>query len=287
MSRPVAFTQYAAGVGALCVMDAMVKYLTADHSVPVVTLGRYVTGTIIALAVWQAQGRPALTRAMLPVHLLRGVLLATMALTFYWSLTRLPLAESITLSFIAPLLVPVFASLMLGERMQPRYVAAGALGFIGVLVTAQGAPSFSGDRLLGLAAVLYAAVAYAASSVLLRARAAADGSTVVTLMGAAVPMLLLSPVAIGAPAPDLSAILWFIGLGLVGNIGVQLIAKAYARLEAQALAVVEFSALPWAALFGWLFFQEPVRSQVWTGAAIILAACVWASRPERTAATAS
>ncbi len=286
VSRPIAFTQYAAGVGTLCVMDAIVKYLTADHAVPVVTLGRYVTGTMIALTVWQLQSRPALTRAMLPVHLLRGVLLATMALAFYWSLTQLPLAETITLSFTAPLLVPLFASLMLGERMQPRYVAAGALGFVGVLVTAQGAPSFSGDRLLGLAAVLYAAVAYAACSVLLRARAAADGSTVITLMGAAVPMLLLSPVAIGAPTPDLSTILWFISLGLVGNIGIQLLAKAYARLEAQALAVVEFTALPWAALFGWVFFQEPVRPQVWAGAAIILAACVWASRPERTAATA-
>jgi S-adenosylmethionine uptake transporter len=41
---------------------------------------------------------------------------------------------------------------------------------------------------------------------------------------------------------------------------------------------MEFTALPWAALFGWLFFAEPVRPQVWAGAAIILVACVWAGR---------
>ena len=285
MSRPVAFAQYAAGVGTLCVMDAIVKYLVQDHSVPVVTLARYVTGTAIALAVWQWQGRPALTRAMLPVHLVRGVLLATMALAFFWGLTRLPLAEAITIAFVAPLIVPLFGSIMLRERMQPRYVAAGLLGFAGVLVTAQGAPDFSGDRLLGLAAVLYAAVAYAACSVLMRARAT-DGSTVITLMGALVPMLLLSPVAIGTAMPDLPTIGWFIALGLAGNIGIKLLARAYARIEAQALAVMEYTALPWAALFGWVIFHEPVRPQVWAGAAIIIAACLWASRPDRSAAPA-
>jgi S-adenosylmethionine uptake transporter len=282
MSRPTALLQCAAGIGTLCLMDVMVKYLAATVEVPVITLARYTTGTILAAAVWVVQGRPPLARAQWPVHLLRGALIAAMAFSFYWSLTRLPLAEAITLSFIAPLLVPPLAALFLKEKMQPRALAAGALGFAGVLVTAQGAPSFDGDRLLALAAVLFAAVAYAASAVLLRARAASDGATLVTLMGALVPMLLLSPIAIGAAAPDLPTIGWFVVMGLVGNIGMQFLTRAYARIEAQTLAVMEFTALPWAALFGWIFFAEPVRLQVWAGAAIILAACLWAGR---TAAT--
>lgn len=280
--RPIAFAQCAAGIGALCLMDVVVKHLSATNAVPVVTLARYVTGTIIALAVWHFQGRPRLTREMLPLHIVRGILIASMALAFYWSLKHLPLAEAITLSFIAPLLVPPLASLVLGEKMQPRFLAAGALGFAGVLVTVQGAPDFSGDRLIALAAVLFAAVAYAGSSVLLRARAATDGSTVVTLMGAVVPMVVLSPAAIGAPVPGLELIAWFALLGLIGNIGMQLLSRAYAHIEAQVLAVMEFTALPWAALFGWFFFSEPVRLQVWLGAAIILAASLWATRSETT-----
>lgn len=278
MSRPAALLTCAAGIATLCLMDVIVKYLATTTPVPVITLARYTTGTLLALAVWQAQGRPRLTRAMLPLHTARGVLIAAMAFCFYWSLQYLPLAEAITLSFIAPLLVPPFAALALGEKMQPRALAAGALGFVGVLVTVQGAPDFSGDRKLALAAVLFAAVAYAASSVALRARAATDGATIVTLMGALVPMLVLSPVALTAEAPDLVTIGWFVLMGLIGNIGMQLLSRAYARVEAQTLAVMEFTALPWAALFGWVFFAEPVRLQVWAGAAIILAACIWAGR---------
>ena len=278
MSRPTALLQCAAGIGALCLMDAIVKHLAATTPIPVITLGRYVTGTILALAVWQLQGRPAVTRAMLPLHLVRGALIASMAFAFYWSLKTLPLAEAITLSFIAPLLVPPLAALGLGEKMQPRFLAAGALGFVGVLVTVQGAPRFDGDRLTALAAVLYAAVAYACSSVLLRARAASDGATIVTLMGALVPMIILSPIAITAAPVGMTAIGWLVAMGAIGNIGMQLLSRAYARIEAQVLAVMEFTALPWAALFGWLFFAEPVRPQIWAGAAIILGACLWAGR---------
>lgn len=278
MSRPTALLQCAAGIGALCLMDAIVKHLAATTPVTVITLGRYVTGTLLALAVWQLQGRPAITRAMLPIHLVRGGLIAAMAFAFYWSLKTLPLAEAITLSFIAPLLVPPFASLLLGERMQPRVLAAGALGFVGVLVTVQGAPRFDGDRLVALGAVLFAAVAYAGSAVLLRARAASDGATIVTLMGALIPMVILSPIAITATPIDAAAVGWLVAMGAIGNIGMQLLSRAYARIEAQVLAVMEFSALPFAALFGWVFFAEPVRPQVWAGAAIILAACLWAGR---------
>jgi hypothetical protein len=37
--------------------------------------------------------------------------------------------------------------------------------------------------------------------------------------------------------------------GLLGNLGIQLLAPAYAEAEAQALGVLEFTALPWAAFF--------------------------------------
>jgi S-adenosylmethionine uptake transporter len=276
--RPIAFVQCLAGIAVLCLMDVVVKILGTAVPVPQIALARYAFGTLLALAVWQWQGRPPVTRSMLPVHLLRGCMIAAMSVSFYWSLTVLPLAECITLAFVAPLMVPPLAALFLGEAMQPRYLAAGALGFAGVLVTVQGAPEFDGDRLLGLAAVLFSAVTYAASAVVLRARAAHDGATVITLLAAAIPAILLSPLAIGAALPDWETLGWFVALGLIGNIGMQLLSRAYAHLEAQALAVMEFSALPWAALLGFAIFGEPVRPQIWAGAIVILAACLWATR---------
>jgi S-adenosylmethionine uptake transporter len=281
MSSPRPLLVAAAGIAALCALDATVKELTRSYAVAYAVLGRYVFGTVFALAVWWWQGRPRLTRDMLPAHLTRGVLITVTAFLFFFSLTRLGLAEAITLSFIAPLLIPPLAHLFLGEKMRGPVLLAALLGFAGVLITVQGAPSFGGDRGLGLAAILGAALTYALAAIVMRARAAKDGSTLLTLTSAVIPMVLLSPAAVGAPIPTA----WALGLavlaGFLGNLGVQLLARAYAKAEAQALGVLEFTALPWAALFGWLFFGEDVRPQVWVGAAVIFAACWWVGRADR------
>ena len=47
-------------------------------------------------------------------------------------------------------------------------------------------------------------------------------------------------------------------------------AWAYARAETQALAPLEYSGFLWAALFGWLFFREPVTWPTLTGAGLIV-----------------
>jgi len=132
-----------------------------------------------------------------------------------------------------------------------------------------------------VAAVLGAALTYALAAIVMRARAAKDGSTLLTLTSAVIPMVLLSPAAVGAPLPTASALGLAVLAGLLGNLGVQLLARAYAAAEAQALGVLEFTALPWAALFGWLFFDQAVRAQVWVGAAVIFAACWWVGRADR------
>jgi len=184
-------------------------------------------------------------------------------------------------------MIPPLAQLFLGERMKGPVFGAGLLGFAGVAVTVQGAPSFAGDRLPALAAILAASVTYALSAIAMRARAAADGSTRLTLSGTVIPMILLSPFALGQGVPDVASWPWFVAAGVFGNVGIQLLARAYAKVEVQVLAVLEFTALPCAALFGWLLFNEAVRPQVWAGAAIILGACLWAARADRRALEAA
>lgn len=274
----LAYGQVAAGIGALCAMDALVKYLALRHGVPLTSFGRYGSGALIALVVWQVQGRPSLAPGGLRAHLLRGSLIVAMALLFFWALTQLTLALALTLAFVGPLLVPPLAALFLKEPMQPRFVIAGLIGFGGVVVAAGGVPDLAGTKLLAVLAAVGAALLYALSSLVLRARATRDSATVITLMGAVVPAVILSPALAGAGAMGGHDLGLMLATGLVGNIGVQLMARGYAHLEAQATAVMEFTGLPWAALLGWMVFAEPVAPATILGALIIAAACLWATR---------
>jgi len=292
-SPAVAMLLAAGGVAGLCALDAVVKHLQLRHAVLLVVFLRYAAGSVIAAGVWAVGGRPRFTHAMVRGHLTRGAFIAVTAFLFYFSLTVLTLAEAVTLSFTAPLQIPLMARVMLGERLRRQNIVAGLIGFIGVLVAVAGGGhgvfgSFAG-RELGLAAILASSVTYALTAVLMRARSG-DGSTLLTLSGAVIPMLLLAPALAWLPAGSWTGALadriawpYFIATGVFGNIGIQLLSRAYGRAEAQVLAPVEFIALPWAALFGWLFFAESVRAEVWLGGFVIIAAGVWASRPPKPA----
>jgi S-adenosylmethionine uptake transporter len=275
---------YIIGIAVFCAMDAVMKKLVQTNPATMATFWRYAAAILFTGAFWIQAGRPAITREMLPVHMLRGGILAISATLFFWSLSVLPLAQAVTIAFIAPLLIPPIASVLLKERMQPGSVLAGLAGFAGVLVAVGFEPDdWTGEQLRGVAAVLVSALTYAVSVVLMRLRAARDGAATLSLLGAIFPAIALTPVmaltvAPGDWLPTGADWLWVLAAGACGAVALQFIARAYARAEAQVLAPFEYTALGWAALFGWLFFAEPVSLRTWAGAAVIGAACLWQAR---------
>jgi S-adenosylmethionine uptake transporter len=271
----------ATGVALLCFMDAAIKHLVARNDFLVVVFGRYLFAAIFAGALWVRARTPIVTADAWKAHALRGCVIAISATTFFWSLKVLPLVEVIVIAFVAPLIIPFTARLMLGERVRPRNVAAGLAGFAGVVIASLGAPAEAANetRVLGIAAVLVAAVTYSVSMTMLRGRAGKDGPEIVGLLAAIIPgAIVAGPAAMtGAlpPAGDLPA---FVLLGLLAAGGMYFLAQAYAGAEAQVLAPLEYTALIWAAVIGWFLFAEPVRPAVWAGAGIIIAACLWGAR---------
>ncbi|MEZ5921604.1 MAG: DMT family transporter [Parvularculaceae bacterium] len=274
----------AAGVCALSVMDATIKHLVETNSVLVVTFLRYVFGGAFALAIWLRAGRPALTFERLKAHGVRGLVIVFSATLFFWSLKVLPLAQAVVITFIAPLLVPIIALFILGERIRRRSIIAGGVGFAGVVIASWGGADFSAEpeRLLGAAAAFSAAVTYALSIVLLRGRAGKDGPEVIGLLAAFLPGLLIAGPAIATgAAPPLSDLPALIALGVLAAAGINLLARAYALAEAQKLAPLEYTAIIWASLIGFFFFHEIPHPQVLAGAAIIIASCLWGAGEDK------
>jgi len=274
----------ALGVAVMSSMDALIKAASADTHVLAITLGRYAFAAIFAAIIWTRAGRPPISAEMWRAHSVRGLFIAASATSFFYAISVLPLAEAIALGFIAPLLIPPVARLLIGERMRAINVAAAAIGFAGVLVAVQGAPPVAQapERALGVAAVLFSAVTYAVSMTLMRARAQRDGAPIVNIMAAIVPGLIVAaPAIIFAPPPPLHSYVLLALIGLCGATGMYLFARAYAAAEAQSLAPVQFTELIWAGAFGYLFFNETPRPPVIAGAAVIVVACALLAWDER------
>ncbi len=259
-------------------MDGVVKALPNGLPVIEVVAMRYLFGIpLVLLAMWHTgAGWPTLSswKANTP----RGVLNILSLMLFFTALRRLPFAETLTLTYLAPLMLAVLAAALLGERLHASVLGAVLLGLGGVGVIAWDALSdgqaLSGD-LIGIAAVSASAVAYALNNVMLRSQAQRDAATSIVLIQHVVPGILALPFAVATwQAPAATIWLVFPLIAALGVSGHFLLTWAYRRAQAGVLAPVDYLALPYAALLGFAFFAEVPTVAVWAGAALIVAACL-------------
>lgn len=265
-------------------MDATIKWLMQSNHVLLVSFGRYLFGALFSLMIWWRAGRPVITKEMWRAHGLRGFVIAICAVTFFWSLKVLPLAEAVALSFIYPLLAPFVAFVILKERIRASSVICALIGFAGVIVAMQGAPSEAESPMhdLGVIAALLAATFFSIAMVLLRERSQKDGPVIVSLMTSVVPgIILFAPTIAFATPPDLSGWWFFLQLGALAAVFMYLMAQAYARAEAQQLAPIHYTELIYASIIGYVIFHETPRVEIYLGATLIVAACLWAAYDER------
>jgi len=263
-----------AGVAMLSLMDAFMKGAALAIGAFSAALLRAAIATAIAAPLWLARRRHWPDGATFRLHVLRGVCSAFMGLTFFYALTKLPIAETIAISFVAPLIALYLAAILLGERITRRAVLASLVSFAGALVmlgARLGRGEMDGDAVLGFASILVSTILYALNFIIIRMQsqragplevAAFHGGISAIVLGIAAPWFFVAPPVAVQPG------LVMAGLLTVG--GAMAIAWAYARAEAQALLPVEYSGLCWAALFGWLFFAESVDTGTIAGVALIV-----------------
>ncbi|TIW64439.1 MAG: DMT family transporter [Mesorhizobium sp.] len=263
-------------------MDAAMKTLVIAVGVYNTVLWRGLLATAVAGAAWSAGSCSLPTIAVLRLHALRAMVVGIVLISFFWGLGRLPLAEAVGLSFVAPLIALFLAALLLGERVRREAIWASIAGIVGVAIIVSrqfGQASYSQDALLGTAAVLVSTVFYGYNLILARQQAlVAKPVEIMFFQSLAVAIIL----GLAAPwlAVALPANLWLplAGVTALSLAGQFLMSWSYARAEAQYLIPTEYSAFIWAIAFGWFFFDEAVTWTTLAGACLIVAGCLIAAR---------
>lgn len=285
--RPILATL--AGIALFSAMDAVMKSASIAVGAYSAYLLRCLLGFAMIAPFWLWRSRRLPEKHVMRVHVIRGVVVAFMGWTFFASLVRLPLAEAIAISFVAPLIALFLAAWLLGEKIERRAIIAAILGLAGVVVIVGGRigrERMTEDAVTGLILIGVSALLYAWNLVLQRQQALVAGpAEVSTFQNGIVSLVLLA----GAPFllvwPEGRA--WLeIGAGAALAVGAALfLAWAYARAEAQRLVPIEYTGFLWASLFGWLYFGERVGPTTVAGAVLIVIGCWIATRrrPEQSA----
>jgi S-adenosylmethionine uptake transporter len=281
--RPVpAFLVALAAIAVLSIMDAVMKHLVLTIGIISVSIWRSISNLIIATGLYLPRRCGWPSRATLRIHISRGVVMTVMALLFFWGIGKVPLAQAIALTFIAPLIALLLAALFLGEQIGSRSILGSAAAFAGVIVIVlgQARAELGAEVLLGSAAIIGSALCYAVNIVMMRHQALAakpfeinffQSLTVGALWFAAIPF-------VGMPQWPEGQAGWVVVASLMSTAGALLFAWAYARAEASYLAVTEYSAFLWASVLGWIVFHERVSLYTLAGAALIVGGCLVAAR---------
>lgn len=192
----------------------------------------------------------------------------------------LPLAESTTLGFTSPLFAVLLAATVMRERIGPWRWGAVALGFAGVLIIAQ--PGGAPISPLGTAAGLIAAFLIAVINYQIRDLGKTEESISIVFYFAAfgAPMAALAlPFVMTAHTGHQWLLL--MGIGAIGTVAQVLLAASLRFGSVASIIVMDYTALIWATLYGWLIWERIPPTATWLGAPLIVAAGLLIAARER------
>jgi S-adenosylmethionine uptake transporter len=286
MSRPansvaIPFAMASLGIAFFSTMDALMKGLSIAIGAYNAMLWRCLVGFLIGGILFLIARKPWPGRTALRLHMLRGSVAAVMATSFFWGIARVPLAEGIALSFIAPLIALYLAAVLLKEKISRGAILASLLGITGVLVILAGrlGGDFSSDAQWGVAAIFLSAVFYSYNLILQRQQAqVASPIEIVFFQNLVVSVLLGMFAPFWAVIPSTTQIPAILGSAGLAMISLLLLSWAYARAEAQILITVEYTAFIWAAIMGWIYFEEAVTMPTIIGTGLIVTGCIIVAR---------
>ena len=244
-------------------------------------LWRSIGNVLLGAGAWSIVGFRRPSRRALLLHVARGVVSCAMALLFFWGLARVPMAQAIALSYIAPILALILSAWLLKEHVSRRTIWAALAATFGIatIFVGQSRTSLGPAAVEGALAILASAVLYAGNLILTRLQSLAarpaetaclQSLVILVLLGCAAPWLAIVPPASALAPLAIAACLAFASM--------MLLSWAYGHGEAGYLAMTEYTSFVYAAVLGYAVFGEHVTSYTVIGAAVIVAACVFAAR---------
>ena len=243
-------------VAMFAVMDSIAKYLSRFYPVPAIVWARYFFHMLlVVIALGPRLGLDLVRTRRLGAQLIRGLLLAGTTLFFVFAIKQMPLAETSSITFIAPVLVTLMAAFILKEKVELTRWLAVAGGFVGVLIIIRpGSDVFTWASVLPLAS----AICFACYQILTRKLANLESpysSIFYSGLVGSVIMSLTLPYTWTVPQ-SLNHALLFVVIGIIGGLSHLILIKAYDYAPASRLAPFSYTQLIWIMVIGYLVFGD-------------------------------
>ena len=263
----------------LSIKDGFAKFLSSDLSVLQIAWARYFFAVAFVFSIMFFFFRKNLVWTDKPkLQLIRGLILLTANLLFFYSISIISLAKALTLAFIAPLVVTAFSPIFLGEKVGFKRWSAVIIGFIGSMVVIR--PGFVETNLASLAA-LGTGVTYGFYLIITRKLSSSDNPLLTLLLTGVVGAIIISFVM---PfvwiKPTFNQWSMMAAIGIFACIGHLFIILSLKYADASKLAPFSYFEIVTNIIIGYYIFSDFPDKWTFLGLFIIIFSGIYISRRE-------
>jgi drug/metabolite transporter (DMT)-like permease len=262
-------------------IDVFAKFLGQQGlPIPQLVWARFLFGALFTLPFAWRVDRAKIFRPTHPAHqTARAALLILGTCFFFWALKYLPIADTLSIYFIQPILVTALSPLILKEHVGPHRWACVALGFVGVVIIIR--PGFQ-EFNIGMVLALCAGLCSAFYLMLTRSLTGSVNAMVTTFQTSAIGAIALTlAVPFMWTEPSLNQWLMLVGIGFFAIVGHYFITRAYDMGEASLISPLGYLEMVTAVLLGWYFFDNFPDGWTFLGVAILICCAIYISVRER------
>ena len=257
------------------VMGICIRY--ASHSVDNYTIVffRNVVGLILFLPFIFKQGTGFVKTEKLWMHTWRSIVGLAAMYGFFYAIAHLKLSNAMVFTYSSPIFIPVIAWLFLKEKITIAMICAAVLGFIGVFCVAkpdQGLLNWI--SVIGIASSLLASMAFVTVRALTQTEPPERIVFYFCLIGSALSVI---PMFWVWRPYHLQELLFLIGAGILANVSQIFMSHAYRLVPAGQIAPVNYMAIIFAGVWGFLLWNEVPDLYSVIGFCIILLAILLCS----------
>lgn len=258
--------------------DTTGKHLAMLYPVTMVLAVRYTVNLGLISAVMLPRHGTALWRTQRTgLVVLRGLCLALGSLSMLAALQVMPLAETVAIVYITPLLVMIAGASFLRETVTPAGWIAAGIGFAGVLLIVRPGSGLDG---LGVALSLFNVLCATGYHLLTRILSRTETTMALvfhTALVGAVVFLTLMLVLGTETLPSTIDFATMLALGVLATAGHLVFTLAYREAPASTLAPVNYMHIAFATVLGWIVFQQLPDTLGFTGMGLIALAGLMAA----------
>jgi len=269
--------------------DVIIKTISGGYAVHEIVFFRGLFALPLVLVIVHFDsGLGALKLGSLRLQLFRAAAGFTSYLVYYMALATLGMAETAAITFSTPLFVTALAVPFLGETIGWQRWTAVLIGLLGVVVMMRpGVGVFEPAALLAL----MAAISYGSAIIATRKLGNRTNGGTVTLFSTVFFMLTGGALGLGfhgheteSAHPSVAFLfhpwvlpqgrdwLLLMALGCISAVGFYALTQAYRLADASVVTPFEYTYLPWAVLWGWVFFGNLPGPHTWIGLVLIVGA---------------